>query len=169
MTRRSLKTLILGLAAACLLAAAPLHARGPATQEERDKALKLVQVTETEPWSDAAKDARTWLTKWLGEVPDITAKTCPGLIGPPEIRKGVPEYLMQQILFSGLGFLIQNPSKGAGETPTLVAALEGTLRTYQKAREHGSQAVVPQMEELLKIQKAGNLSFFVRDQARTCI
>jgi len=144
-----------------------LAARGPSTPEERTKALALVEVTETQPWSDAARDARAWLMKWLGDVPDITVKTCKSLLGAPEQRAGIPGELQDQILFSGLGYLLQHKGAGAGDTPTLTAALAGTLRAYESSRAHGA-AAIPQLDALVKLRDGGQLETYVRGQGRAC-
>ena len=170
MTRRSFAALPLAAALLTLAAIGPtdaLAARGPSTKEERDKAVALVEVTEAEPWSDAARDARAWLMSWLRDVPDITAKTCKSLLGPPDVRAAIPRDLQDQILFSGTAFLIQHPGAGAGETPTLLAALHGTLRAYASLRKHGSAAIAP-IDELAKLQQNGQLESYVRGQSRLC-
>jgi hypothetical protein len=171
MNRRAVRTLALCLSLSLLVtvagrAAGP--ARGPSTPEERRKALDLVKVTETEPWSDGARDARAWLMKFLEEGPDITVKQCYALLGSPQDRAGVPQDLQEQILFSGLGYLLQNPKAGAGNTETLVGALEGTLRAYQAGRAHGAPAVA-RLDTILGIQKdEGTVANYVRAMGRMC-
>jgi len=171
MNRRAVRTLALCLALSLLATAAVRAAappRGPSTPEERQKALKLVKVTETEPWSDAARDARTWLFKFLEEVPDITVKQCLALLGPPQDRAGVPEDLQKQILFSGLGYMLEHPDVPGGNTQTLVAALEGTLRAYQAGRAHGSPKV-EKLDTILEIQKQeGTVLHYVQAMSRMC-
>ena len=66
------------------LAARPALAQGgkPSTPEDRAKAVRIAGALEADPLSKEAKDQRTWITRWLIDVPDINVKLCAGLLGP---------------------------------------------------------------------------------------
>jgi hypothetical protein len=143
--------------------------RGPSTPEERQKAVELVKVLETAPWSDEAKEARAWLTAFLNEAPDITVKKCLSLLGSASERQGISADLQLQHMFSGAAYILQHPGAGAGSTETFVAALEGTLKSYSALRGHNSIEAQPRLEQLLQIQKDGQLEAYVRGQGRNCL
>src|SRR5690606_19904662 len=107
----SMKRALLSLAIALLLSTTAAHAadRGPSTPEERQRAVELVRLLETKPWTDEAAEARTWLMDFLGAIPDITVKQCFPLLGPPAARQQIPQELQLQHLFSSAAYLIENP------------------------------------------------------------
>jgi hypothetical protein len=160
----------LAAVAALLLAAPALTAapRGPSTPEEREKAVALARLLETSPWSDEATSARQWLGTFLNEVPDITVKQCRSLFGSPVERAGVPAAIADQLMFSSTAYLVGHPGEGAGNTPTLLAGLEGALASYEAWRSHGGLDAVPRLDYLLQIRKDGGLESYVRGQARSC-
>jgi hypothetical protein len=144
-------------------------ARGPSTAEERQKAVELVRVLETSPWTDEAKEARVWLTTFLNEAPDITVKQCLSLLGSPAERQGIPADLSMQHMFSSAAHILEHPGAGAGSTETFLAGLEGTFKSYSALRAHNSIEPQPRLEQLLQIQKDGQLEAYVRGQGRNCL
>jgi hypothetical protein len=164
MSRRTLAA-----AALALLMAAPAvaAARGPSTPEERDKAVQLVKLLESEPWTEEAKQARQWLMTFLGEAPDITVKRCLSLLGAPAQRQGIPPELLDQQLFSGARHVLEHPGTSAGSTDALGAGVVGTLAAYKAWRAHGLAAVA-QLDELAKMQESGQLRPWVLAQGRNC-
>jgi hypothetical protein len=162
------RTAAVTLAAALLAFPALAAPRAPSTQEERDKAVAMAKLLETTPWTDEATAGRTWLFGFLSEAPDITVKQCHSLFGSPDQRRGIPQALVDQVMFSGAAYMFTHPGVGAGDTRTLLAGLEGTLAAYSAWRAHGSFDAVPQLEELLRIQADGALEAHVRNYGRGC-
>ena len=144
-------------------------ARGPSTPEERQKAVELVEVLETSPWSEEAREARAWLMTFLNEAPDITVKRCLSLLGSPAERQGIPSDLQMQHMFSSAAYILEHPGAGAGSTETFLAGLDGTLKSYSALRAHGSIEPQARLEQLLQIQKGGGLETYVRGQGRNCL
>ena len=167
MSRRIALAAALALCVACLVSPAIAASRGPSTQQERDKTVQLVKLLETTPWTDEAKQARTWLMTFLGGVPDITVKRCLSLLGTAAERTGIPPELQDQQMFSGAGYMLQHPERGAGSTDTFYASVAGTLASYTAWRGHGLDAV-PRLDQLLKMQQSGELVAHVRAQGRNC-
>jgi hypothetical protein len=168
MTPRVTLALVIGAALAPLLAGPAFGARGPSTREERDRAVRVAHLLESSPWTDEAKEGRRWLGSFLAEVPDITVEQCKSLLGTPEERTGIPIELIDQVMYSGAAYILEHPGAGAGSTETLVAALDGTLAAYWSWKSQGSIPAVPRLDELLKMQSAGQLESYVRAQARHC-
>ena len=161
--------LALSLALSLAVVAPCLAARGPSTPEERQHAIDIVTLLETQPWTPAAQDGRKWLLDFLSAVPDITVKQCYSLLGSATERQGIPEDLLRQPMFSATGYLLQHPGAGAGSTETLLAGLSGALKSYRAWREQGSLPPVERYEQLLGLQASGQLEPYVRAQARHCI
>ena len=168
-------SLLASVFALLLLSAAPATAqpaakRGPSTPEERAKAVELVRILETAPASPEAAQARQWLDAWLGEIPDLTVKYCLSLFGTTKeaVTKELPRDLTMQHAYSGAAYLIQNPGTGPGQTETLVAGLQGTLRAYQALKAEKTPDTYPLLEALLEKDRAGTLDVHVRTYGRNC-
>lgn len=165
-----MKSLLLILVLPLLFAGpASSAARGPSTPEEREKAVALVKILETQPWTDEAKDARAWLTTFLNEAPDITVKQCLSLLGSAAERQGIPGDLQMQPMFSSAAYILEHPGVGAGSTETFLAGLEGTLKSYSGLKAHGAIAPQPRLEQLLQMQQDSQLEAYVRGQGRNCL
>ena len=160
------------LALACLLAtcvpAASAATHGPSTKEERDKAVQLGTLLETQPWSEEAPPARQWLMGFLSEAPDLTVKRCLSLFGFPPERAGIPTEILDQQLFSGAAHNFQHADESPGSTGTFIAGLHGALAAYSAWRAHGGLEAVPRLDALVKIEKDGQLEAYVRDRGRNC-
>lgn len=157
--------LALLLLASTLVAAA---ARGPSTVEERGRVVEQARLLETTPWTAEAQAARDALTAFLGEVPDITVKYCPGLLGGAAERGGISEDLLKQHSFSSAAYMMTTPQSWAGSTATLLAGLRGTLRAYQAWKAHDPAVAHPRLEELLRLEATNQIEPYVRAQGRVC-
>ena len=150
-----------------LLATAAGAARGPATPEEREKLVSVVAQLEREPLAASAAESRQWVLSFLQEVPDITAKQCLGLFGPPQERQGIAQELALQQLFSNAAYVVANGAP-AGSTEALTAGLEGALRVYEAMKAADAKATHPRLEQLLQLQRDGQLVPYVRAVGRGC-
>jgi hypothetical protein len=124
---------------------------------------------ETKPRSQEASEARTWLTTFLSEVPDVTVKRCLSLLGAPPERQDIPADLLDQHMFSSAGYVLAHPRAGAGSTETFLAGLEGTLKMYEALRAPATIEPLPRLERLLQMRKDGQLESYVRGQGRNCL
>ena len=165
-TMKILVAILLSLLVATALSAAAR--RGPSTPEERTRAIELVRLLESEPWSDEAPAARDWLKKFIIEIPDLTVKHCLSLLGSKAEREGIPESLLFQSTFSNLAFLLENPGQSAGSTATFLAGIEGALRSYRASTEHASLEPVLRFEYLEGLRQGGDLEPYIRGKARHC-
>jgi hypothetical protein len=152
---------VLGLVLASLVIAAWVRAadqRGPSTPEERAKALQIIHQLESDPLSSGAKEERQWLTLWLIAVPDIHVALCtefyPPLLGAD---KNYASELVMQGPYSMAAFEIQHPDQAADEVSTYLAAVEGTLRTYEAILQKKPKARWPVLDDLLAKREKVNL------------
>jgi hypothetical protein len=155
-----------------LIAIAPAFAqskRGPSTEEERTKALALIDDLEKNPLGPNAKDERSWLTIWLIEVPDIHVGFCTDLL--PALSKGDKNdafIIRTQLMFSGARYAIQKPGSTADDEAQYMAGVEGALRTYEVLVAQKPKDQLPALDELLKKREAGTLEDYVKAQAAHC-
>ena len=160
------------LCAASLLAIAgedAWAARGPSTQEERDKALSLVQQLESDPLGAQAPPAREWLTMWLIEVPDVTVKLCASLL--PSLldqKKNYAPEILAQMMFSSAAFIIRSAGSSADDVSSYTAGLEGALRSYEAVLKVKPKARWEELDALLKKRDEGKLKDYVLEKMAEC-
>jgi hypothetical protein len=159
--------LILGLALAAALVPVTQAARGPSTPKERAKALKLIRQLEEDPGFDGAREARSWLSLWLFEVPDLHVDLCPELLGGTAAeRKRIPAEVTTQLLYSGAGYLIEH--KDGPREAVYLAGVQGALKVYESmlaARPHIRSAL---LDGLIGRREAGTLAAHVSESMAAC-
>jgi carboxypeptidase Q len=163
-------SLALSFALLATLAAAPAGAaasRGPSTPEERAKLVALAAELEKTPRGPKAAESRQWLMAFLQEVPDILAKQCGSLFGPPAQRQTLPPEVLQQQLFSNAAYAVDK-QVSSGSTEALTAGVIGALRVYEAFRADNSTPANVIVDDLLRLERAGELDTFVRAQGRAC-
>lgn len=141
--------------------------RGPSTPKDRAKALRLVRELETDPFGDKSTDSRRWLALWLLDVTDLQVRYCAEVLGgtPAAQRKIRPE-LLAQIPWSGVGYLIENPSRSKAEI--YLAGVEGALRAYEAMIRTRPDVRVPLLDDLLARRAAGELAAYVAGTSAAC-
>lgn len=167
--RRKARTVVM-LALAIVACLQPVRAeRGPSTQEERDKALALIDTLERDPLGKDAKAARQWLTLWLIEVPDISVTVCTSMLGPlAESKKSYTGEIVVQQMYSLAAFIIRNPDKRDDEAAVQQAGVEGALRTYESILQSKPKAHQPFLDELLRKRDAGELATYAAAELKAC-
>lgn len=161
---------ILGLAASLLM---PWESDGakrqPSTAKERARAVKLVRELEEDPYSGAARKARSWLSLWLVKVPDLQVDLCPELFGgTPAERKRIPSEIVAQTLYSGVAFVIENPDKAEAREEIYGAGVLGALRAYEAMLEQQPHLRSPLLDGLLGKREAGTLPAHVAESMAGC-
>jgi carboxypeptidase Q len=168
MRRKAWTVVMLALAiVACLQ---PVRAeRGPSTQEERDKALALIDTLERDPLGKDAKAARQWLTLWLIEIPDISVTMCATMLGPVmESKKNYAGEIVVQQMYSSAAFIIRNPDKRDDAASVQQAGVEGALKTYESILKSKPKAHQPFLDELLRKRDASELAAYVSSAMKDC-
>jgi hypothetical protein len=155
-----------------LLLAAPTWAaqkqRGPSTEEERQKALAIIDALEANPWAPEAEEARIALVRWLTEVPDFVVDICLSTLGEAKVVEKLPKELALQQLLSQAGFQLRHPELDRKSTQVFVAGVEGALRAYRVSRASGAVAKVEAFEELEQARAEGALEALVAERVRNC-
>ena len=166
-TKRSLRTAF--VLSVLLVSPYTGWARGPSTEEERTKAVQLAHLLETDPLAKQAKEARSWLTLWLIEIPDITVSMCTALLGPEfDMDKKYGGELAMQQGFSAAAFKIEHPDQAGDNLAVNTASVEGVLRTYQAILSEHPKARFPSLDALQKARDAGQLPARVAELSKGC-
>ena len=143
-------------------------AEEPWTPENRAKALRYVELLESTPEGEEAKEALGWLTIWLVEVPDITVVACLDLLGPDRKRESIPAPLLMHHVYAQASYLIRNPDAKPRSAEVLLAGVEGTLRNYEARVAASPDLSFPLLDELLKKRDRGELRRYVSKRSRSC-
>ncbi|MBZ0114889.1 MAG: hypothetical protein K8J08_20680 [Thermoanaerobaculia bacterium] len=145
-----------------------LAAQKPAASDDRQTALSYVEVLETEPGSESARQAAGWLTEWLIKVEDLTVNVCPAILGPERKLKDLPPTLTLQHMYSQAAYQIKHPDADPGSLPVYLAGVQGTLRTYRAMKERGEVEEYRLLEELLALEQEDQLEPYVAKRSKEC-
>jgi len=155
------------LLAVSILASIPAESktRGPATSEERARALSYVQSLEENPLAKDSFDKRIWLTEWIVQSPDFSVNVCcKALDSLEEINATYSNQLRMQAIYSQAAFILQHP-KGTSEVERQAAGLAGTLRAYRAIQRFDPTAKYPVLDNLIALEKKGKLMKYVEAQS----
>jgi hypothetical protein len=143
--------------------------RGPSTPEERQKAIQMIEVMETDPFSKNAEDYRGPVFAFLESVPDITIKICPSVLGDMKKLKGDSgSILVGQLIYSQAKFIIQNPDKADDYDAFQLAGLEGVLRTYQSMKKSKPKTKFETLDSLEQLRVSGQLANHIATSTASC-
>ena len=141
--------------------------RGPATADERAKAVALARALEQDPLAANAPRAREWLRQWIIEVPDIQFEECAELLGHalghdyPYSRE-----VGGQVLFSGAAFATTHPNQQRDRVAVFHAGVEGALRAYETLLRSRPDARSAFLDDLLAKRDRGALADHVAGLVR---
>ena len=154
------------LAVTVLAASMPsdAKARGPATEQERARALDYIQSLETNPLAKDSLEKRMWLTEWIVQIPDFSVKPCcKALDSLDKINDTYSNQLRMQAIYSQAAYILQHPD-AKNELEMRAAGLAGTLRAYRAIRHFDPSAKYPVLDNLLSLEKQGKLVHYVEQQ-----
>lgn len=168
--RRNLVT-ALALSLACSLPSAARAAdRGPSTPAERKRAVETTRKLEKLPLAPGANDERIWLLKWINDIPDLTIRTCPGLLDAlrfdDEGKYG--RKLYAQSMFGMTAYMIEHPRRRDDWVAVQTAGVESTLKAYQSLLAAKPQARWELLDRLATAQKQGTLADIVENTLEGC-
>jgi hypothetical protein len=165
--RKSL-TAVIVLVALSLGVGAQEQKHVPSTPEERARAVRIAQDLEARPTDPSLRDDYKWLLVWASEVPDLTVSVCTANM-PWKDKYRHSGDLAAVGLAATVAFVIQHPDEGKDAATAGLAAMESTLRAYQKIVEQDPKAHSKEMDEVVEIQKQGKLEEYIRDRwTKTC-
>ncbi len=165
---RKALTAVIVLLALTLGVGAQEQKRGPSTQEERARAVRIAQALEAQPNDTSLHDDYTWLLCWAVEVPDLSVSICTANMPWKDKYKHSGD-LAAVGLAATVAFVIQHPNEGKDAGAAGLAAMESMLRAYQKIVEQDPKAHSEEMDEVVETQRQGKLEGYVRDRwTKTC-
>lgn len=141
----------------------PLPSRGPSTPEERTYAILLTRNLEKDPLSLDAVAARSWLTKWWNEIPDILVRPCNLVDSPSHEPYGYGRQLYEQVTYSEGAFILENPAKSKDWDAAFLAGMNGALRAYQSILQQNSSSNYSFLDDLVQQRDNGRLAITVQD------
>jgi hypothetical protein len=166
---RKALTAVIVLLALSLGVGAQEQKRGPSTPEERARAVRIAQDLEARPADQSLRDDYKWLLVWATEVPDLTVSMCTANMPWKDKYKHSGD-LAAVGLAATVAFVIQHPDEGKDAATAGIAAMESTLRAYQKIVEQDPKAHSKEMDEVVEIQKQGKLEEYIRSRwAKICM
>jgi len=138
--------------------------RGPSTAEERERAVKVARMLETDPFNKDAKKMREWLLMLLISVPDIHVELCTAYM-PPEkpSDKNYGSEIFNQTLFSSAAFVIEHPDQANDRIAAHLAGVEGALKVYETILMTKPKAKSAFYDGLLEKRDKGELRAFVEE------
>jgi hypothetical protein len=150
----------------------------PSTPQERKHAVELTRKLEKDPLGPQASEDRTWLTKWIIEIPDLTVPVCDEVL-KPVLQGEMGQYryakeLIAQQLAGGMAYIIEHPQpKDPAEQDDVAinrAALTSALNAYESiVRSNAKGGKWGPLEKLVDQRKAGQLDQFVRQATLKCM
>ena len=142
--------------------------RGPSTPQERETAVKVARVLETDPFHKDAKKMREWLLIFLISVPDIHVELCTAYM-PPEkpSDKNYGSEIFNQTVFSSAAFVIEHPDQANDRVAAHLAGVEGALKVYETVLATKPKAKSAFYDTLLERRNKGELRAFVKEATTT--
>ena len=163
---------LLGVAASIVSAAGDAVAkakkqakRRPSTPAERTSAAKAARELELDPLGPDA-EANRKVAMVVLEAPDIQVPICANVLAS-FLNEKSPHHalLLQQMLFSTMAFMIEQPERASDLPAGFLAGIVGALKAYEKVRAAGPGERSPFLERMLDLQKRGELDAFYRKEA----
>jgi hypothetical protein len=140
-----------------VMAALTLLAQGAwAGESDADKAVRITDALEKNPFAADAEEQRTWLIEWLVETPDYLVTVC-DILGP--VPSEEPKYameLMAQMMFGNVRFQIRNPASH-DELQFQLAGVASALAVYRLIVAEDPTARLDYFDGLLAVQAEGRL------------
>ena len=166
------KTLIATLAITIVLLIAnsgmAQNQRGPSTPQERETAVKVARLLETDPFHKDAKKMREWLLLLLIAVPDIHVELCTAYMAPEKSTdKNYGSEIFNQTMFSSAAFIIEHPDQANDRAAVHLAGVEGALKVYEAVLTTKPKAKSAFYDGLLEKRNKGELRAFVEDAINT--
>jgi carboxypeptidase Q len=135
--------------------------RGPSTEAERARVLRLAQDAELDPRAAMLRDG-AWLDTWVREVPDLTFEPGPafGWLGAAG-GAGTGEVLQFQYTASAMAFQIEQPMPRVQPDAVAAAGMEGALRAYEALLRRDPKQRSEKLDLALSARARGELPAFL--------
>jgi hypothetical protein len=143
--------------------------RRPSTPEERTAGAKAARQLELDPLGPGA-DARHEAAMVVLNAPDIQVPVCANVLASfVDEKTAHHDVLLQQMLFSTMAFMVEQPARASDVQADFLAGILGALKAYAKVRESDPAARSPFLERMLDLQKRGELEAFYKKETTPCV
>jgi len=143
--------------------------RRPSTPAERTAGAKAARQLELDPLGPEA-DARHKAAMVVLNAPDIQVPVCANVLASfVDETSTHHDVLLQQMLFSTMAFMVEQPERASDVQADFLAGILGALKAYVKIREAGPAARSPFLEQMLALQKRGELEAFYKKETTPCV
>jgi hypothetical protein len=143
--------------------------RRPSTPAERTAGAKAARQLELDPLGPES-DARQKAAMVVLNAPDIQVPLCANVLASFANEKSAHhDALLQQMLFSTMAFMVEQPERASDVQADFLAGILGALKAYAKIREAGPDARSPFLEQMLGLQKRGELEAFYKKETTPCV
>ncbi len=143
--------------------------RGSSTPEERARAVRVARQLEADPLGNDAERQRSWVLKWIADIPDISIEVCDAYFGDvPDPAPGHALEIAEQMPISSAAFIIEHPEKAEDEQAVALAGLLGALKTYQAILRQDSSSRWPYVDKLIRLRDQGKLDDYVAETRKKC-
>ena len=103
-------------------------------------------------------------------APDIKVPVCANVLASFVDEKSAHhDVLLQQMVFSTMAFMVEQPEHASDVQADFLAGILGALKAYAKVREAGPAARSPFLEQMLDLQKRGELEAFYKKETTPCV
>jgi hypothetical protein len=142
--------------------------RGPSTPQERETAVKIARLLETDPFHKDARKLRESLLTWIIEVPDIHIEICPAYLGSEKSTdKNYGSEIFGQTMFSSVAFIIEHPDQANDRIAVNLAGVEGALKVYENVLTTKPKSRSAVLDGLLEKRSKGELRAYIEEIANT--
>jgi hypothetical protein len=144
-------------------------ARRPSTPAERTAGAKAARQLELDPLGPES-GARQKAAMVVLNAPDIQVPVCANVLGSFMNEKSAHhDTLLQQMLFSTMAFMVEQPERAKDVQADFLAGILGALKAYAKVRDAEPGARSPFLERMLDLQKRGELEAFYKKETTPCV
>jgi carboxypeptidase Q len=136
-------------------------ARGPSTESERARVVRMALDAEHNPQQILQRDG-AWLKAWVNDIPDLvldygTVFSWVKVAAKTDIR----EALKFQYTASAMAFQIQHPTLAGQQAALDVAGIEGVLRAYEVLVRQDANQASARLDRALSARNKGELAAFL--------
>lgn len=142
--------------------------RRSSTAAERTAAAKAARELEVDPLGPEA-DGRRKVAMVVLDAPDIQVPLCANaLVSFADETSARHGLLLQQMLFSTMAFMIEQPEHATDSQAVFLAGILGALKAYGKVRQIEPAERSPFLDKMLELQKRGTLEAYYRKETEAC-
>lgn len=137
---------------------------------DRERLVSIAQSLERAALNPELANDRAWAIQWLVDAPDISISACLEPIGGVSRKTYVhADIIIVQYMIAMGAYIIRNPEKRNDAESQQLAGVESALTAYQSIRTAEPLAKSSALENLIGMQRRGDLHGFVREAHRRCL